>query len=320
MACSEDLKFLSWVSPDGNLSVIGMAEPTRTGMNRFKVVCKICSQDPELFPKGYFISAKSSLLDGLKPCGCGKSPRWEPWQYLIRVRRKSKDILEIIGFAEEFHGNSTKVLCKRISDGKEIQIRLNSLLKDTYHVGMGSGGRTKIRPDCAVNRCKTTCAEENYKFIGFIGEYINNKSKFEYECPLHGVQITNYANFITSGARCPECATNGYNPNKPGSFYITRWTKDDHSFIKFGITNSKVITRIKQQFGLTEYSYEILYSKDFNDGHIPLKIEKSIKADSSLIIGIIDKVKFKSGFTETVREQDLNILLRIVETLLEDNH
>ena len=73
--------FIGWVSPDGNLKVVGIAGK-KGRATTYKVTCKICSQDPELFPLGYFISTKYNLKKGKKPCGCAKSCRWSEEQYL----------------------------------------------------------------------------------------------------------------------------------------------------------------------------------------------------------------------------------------------
>lgn len=61
--------FIGWKSKDNNLEVTGIVGRYDGGNATFKVTCKICSQDPELFPLGYFISTRQALEDGGKPCG-----------------------------------------------------------------------------------------------------------------------------------------------------------------------------------------------------------------------------------------------------------
>ena len=54
---SED--FIGWVSPDSQLKVIGLADRVgRNGTKFYKVTCKICSSDTELFPDGFFCCYK----------------------------------------------------------------------------------------------------------------------------------------------------------------------------------------------------------------------------------------------------------------------
>ena len=78
--------FIGWKSEDGKLEVTGIAG--KQGRNTtFKVKCIECSKDHELFPDGYFISLRQHLVNGAKPCGCSKSPKWVDWQYLILARR-----------------------------------------------------------------------------------------------------------------------------------------------------------------------------------------------------------------------------------------
>ena len=45
----------------------------------------------------------------------------------------------------------------------------------------------------------------NYNVIGFVDGYKNQKSRFEYECPKHGVQNVGYNDFINKNTRCPCC-------------------------------------------------------------------------------------------------------------------
>ena len=109
--------FIGWKSKDNNLEVTGIVGRYDGGNATFKVTCKICSQDPELFPLGYFISTRQALEDGGKPCGCSYSPRWEDWQVLLRVKRFVGTRFIINGFAEEFHGYHTKLDCECPIDG-----------------------------------------------------------------------------------------------------------------------------------------------------------------------------------------------------------
>lgn len=95
--------FIGWKSPDGKLEVIGIHG--KQGTNTvFKVTCTECSKDPELFPDGYFVSVKGSMIRGIKPCGCGKNVRWKDFQYLILARRTAKDLFIVHGFVDGYKG------------------------------------------------------------------------------------------------------------------------------------------------------------------------------------------------------------------------
>lgn len=49
------------------------------------------------------------------------------------------------------------------------------------------------------------CEKEGYEYLGFHEGYKNCYSKFEYNCPVHGVQKASYNSFVNSGSRCPDC-------------------------------------------------------------------------------------------------------------------
>ena len=118
--------------------------------------------------------------------------------------------------------------------------------------------------------------EMDYDFIGFVDGYKNQMSRLEYICKIHGKQNVSYHNFVNHGTRCGGCTTSGYSTSKQGTFYIYQWTKDNHSFIKFGITNRKELSRIKQQKRETEYKYKKIWSATFINGNIPKLLEDTL--------------------------------------------
>lgn len=305
-----------------NLKVVGIVGYQGTAA-LFKVTCKICSQDPELFPDGYFISTKSNLENGQIPCGCSKRYRWKDWQYIISARRiGEKKYFVIHGFAEEFHGKDTKLDCECLIDGKRWTPRVGKII--TSDRGCPECGKLKIGnalrldENLALDMCKTLCNDAGYSFIRFPDNYKNASSKFEYECPIHGIQSVSYYSF-TRGSRCPSCAKTGYDVNKQGSFYIVVWTKNDHSFIKFGITNQKIKTRINCQNSKTEYTYKIFYSKTWENGSIPFKLEKHIKSSLVFDVGVVRKEDFEDGYTETCNISDLETIMKTVDSWISYN-
>lgn len=312
--------FIGWKSPDGNLEVIGIHG--RQGTNyTFKVVCKICSQDPELFPLGYFVSRKEHLCNGSKPCGCSKKTEWDKEQFFILAKRAGSEKGFIVhGFAEEFHGQTTKLDCECLIDGNKWTPSLTQLIylkQGCPECAIETIRQARVTPEQeALALCIAFCNKHKYKPIGFVGQYQGiAKTRFEYECPEHGKHDAFIYN-IMKGTKCPSCAVSGYNPNKAGSFYIVKWTKENHSFIKFGITNRKVLSRIKDQMGKTNYKHEILFQKTWKDGYIPLNIEKTIKNSNLFKLGVVDSVDFKDGFTETIEIQYLSELNYYIENIL----
>lgn len=309
--------FIGWKSEDGKLEVIGIAGKRYTN-TLFKVTCTECSKDPELFPDGYFVSLKSDLVMGKKPCGCSIY-KWEDWQYLILARRAAKGRFIVHGFAEKFNGKTTKLDLECLKDG----YKWTAMVHDINHKGSGCprckgvtvAEQKKTPEHVALQKCIDICKEMNYKDIGFLEGYKNNKSRFEYICKIHGKQVVKYDAFVNSGTRCNGCAISGYSTNKQGTFYVYQWIKDNHSFIKFGITNQKELSRIKKQKRGTEYKYKKIWSETFEDGSIPLYIENYIK-NSGIEIGIMSKEEFQDGFTETTNISNLVVLENIITDAL----
>ena len=110
---------------NGRLKVVGI-HGKRGTTTLYKVTCTECSKDPELFPDGYFVSTKGSLIRGNKPCGCAFNPKWEDWQYLILARRVGeKRGIVVHGFAEEFKNNRTKLKLECLKDGHKWNASIN---------------------------------------------------------------------------------------------------------------------------------------------------------------------------------------------------
>lgn len=302
--------FIGWKSKDGNLEVVEIIKKCRH--TTYKVHCKICSKDKELFPLGYFVSTKSNLIKGQVPCGCSRHPLLNEQQWLTCANRSAKGFI-IHGYAEPYKGQTTKLDCECLID----KHKWSSTLSNIIHKGVGcpkcKANKTsdvfKMPEKDALAKCYEVCEKEGYKPIGFVEEYkTSSKARFEYICPTHGNHIVNYSDFVNQGSKCPSCAKHGYNPNKQGSFYIVKWTNSSDSFIKFGITNRNVIDRLKQQGRRTNYCYKILFKWTWKDGHIPLDIEKSVKSSNLFSWSVIDREDFGDGFTETLETKELDNL------------
>lgn len=237
--------FIGWVSPDGKLEVIGIAGKNRWNVTLFKVVCRECSKDPELYPDGYFVSQKGNLVKGRKPCGCSNKPEWKDWQYLILARRAAKDRFVVHGFTEEFHGKYTKLNLECLKDGHQWTASIISVI----HNGSGCpkcSGQAKPTEQEALQKCIDICKEMGYSVIGFVNEYKNNMSRFEYICKIHGKQNVSYNSFVNMRTRCGGCARDkscfyGYYPDR----------KDEQDFLYILDFNSKFI-KVGRSFDIDE--------------------------------------------------------------------
>ena len=315
--------FIGWKSPDGKLEVVGIHKESVNGKaTTFKVICTDCSKDIELFPHGFFVGRKCDLMRGKKPCGCSKRTMWEGWQFLILARRAAKNRFIVHGFSEPFKNAKTKLSLECLKDGSKWTASINHIINNGYGCpkckSINSAEQKKTPEHIALQKCIDVCKEMNYNPVGFVNSYKNNKSCFEYICKIHGKQSVSYNNFVDNGRRCSGCSKAGYDPNKQGSFYIIQWTKDDHNFIKFGITNRNLSVRVEEQASNTAYYPTVLFSKTWGDGYIPLRLEKSIKSSGLFKIGVVSKENFEDGFTETTDYAKLDNLLCYVRNWLKE--
>lgn len=231
--------FIGRESPDGKLEVIGIHQES---VNRkpatFKVSCTECSKDSELFPDGYFVSTKGDLVRGKKPCGCSTKPEWKDWQYLILARRAGEGRFLVQGFAENFHGQHTKLNLKCVVDEYVWSANINNIINN------GNGcvkcaGTYKPTEQEALEKCDAICQEMNYEVIGFVGSYINANSRFKYKCPKHGEKEVSYRSFINQGSRCRDCWKesgngNGYYPERKDEIDFLYILNFNDQFIKVG--------------------------------------------------------------------------------------
>lgn len=229
--------FIGWKSEDGKLEVIGIAGKQGTNTT-YKVSCTECSKDKELFPDGCFIVTKGDLVRGQKPCGCSKKPEWKGWQYLILARRAGeKKGFIVYGFAEEFHGQHTKLNLECIKDGHKWIASINNILRGTG-CPKCSGVYSPTEQE-ALQKCINICKEMNYDVVGFVGRYKNAKTRFEYVCKIHGEREVSYTNFVNKGQKCGGCAKdlgngNGYYPERKDETDFLYVLNFDNRFIKVG--------------------------------------------------------------------------------------
>lgn len=202
--------FIGETFNDGKLKVVGIVGKTKSGNTLYKVTCTECSKDPELFPDGYFVSTKSNLKSGKKPCGCAKIPKWKPFQFIIMAQRIGIGRFIVHGFAEEFNGQDTKLDLECLKDGNRWQsTSITSVINGKSGCpecqNRNTAERCKLDDAVAMNNCSLICQEMGYTVIGFVDGYKNSKSHFEYFCPKHGKQSVRYADFFYKGIRCRKC-------------------------------------------------------------------------------------------------------------------
>ena len=255
--------FIGWKSPDGKLEVVGIAGK-QGRITTFKVTCAECSKDKELFPDDYFVSTKGNLKKERKPCGCSNKPEWFDWQYLILASRAGeKKGFIVLGFAEEFHGNTTKLNLECLKDGHKWSASINNVINNN------SGcpecfGNAKPTEQEALQKCSDICKEMDYNVIGFVSGYKGAlKTRFEYICKIHGKQNVSYHKFVNSGTRCGGCAKdkqkelgngNGYYPERRDEIDYLYILNFNGKFIKVGrsFDVERRIPELQRESGIQE--------------------------------------------------------------------
>jgi len=272
--------FIGETFNNGRLRVVGIAGKDKWGISLFKVTCTECSKDPELFPDGYFVSTKSNLKNGRKPCGCSKY-EWEDWQYLILARRAGEEKGFVVhGFAEEFHGAYTKLNLECLKDSYKWTASIDNVINNGRCCPKCSGNARPTEQE-ALQKCIDICKEMDYDAVGFVGGYKNNRSHFEYNCKIHGKQGVSYHNFVNNGTRCGGCWKdrqvellrdngngNGYYPERKDEIDFLYVLDFNGKFIKVG-RSFIVDDRIKKLRSLSKikkiYKLRTFYSNTSRD-------------------------------------------------------
>jgi len=236
-------EFVGWKSEDGLLEVVGIHGKIGR-IKTFKVICHKCKEDKELFPLGYFVSVKSSLVNGLIPCGCSKVPKWNKEQFLIIARRTAKDRFIVHGFSEEFHGKNTKLDLECPIDGNRwTTTSIASVISNKTGCPECSHDSKRRDKQEVFDKCIAICETEGYKPLGFPNGYKNNKSRFEYRCEKHGIQNVSYDKFVNSANKCKGCWKekqkeygngNGYFPERKDEKDFLYVLDFDSKFLKVG--------------------------------------------------------------------------------------
>lgn len=101
--------------------------------------------------------------------------------------------------------------CSICSEDKELFPDLFESQKGNLvngQVPCGCSKQPKWRPFQATIITRRLCVDAGYEFIGFPDGYRNQRSKFSYNCPVHGKQTVTYHSFVNNGTRCPSCSGN----------------------------------------------------------------------------------------------------------------
>ncbi|AUR89113.1 hypothetical protein NVP1121O_085 [Vibrio phage 1.121.O._10N.286.46.C4] len=173
----------------------------------------------------------------------------------------------------------------------------------------------KVRKEDQETEAITLAKLKGSTVVGKINYTSRKKTKVTWLCENGHLNKCSYENFMSRHS-CTSCSDNGFNPAKPANFYIVRWSEGYESYLKYGITNREVNTRLSEQKTHAKLTPEILCTFHHESGQLVWDCEKSIK--QSMQTGMCPKELLPDGYTETVldTEDNLRIILAKVNEYL----
>ncbi len=284
----------------------------------YNFTCNSCEGNPEMVYESF-----TCRIDHFKSgnVGCGCNPYY---------RRSDKgEMLQLNTYLEQkgIHNKRfTKVIkvgykkfytyrCDVCSPDQELFPELKML--------KGEVKRLQFPCKCSQRVCwspsqykvltERVCIEKGYELVDFNSAkscsdkvYLKNKD--------NGVLWrVSLRDLLSRGNLDPSKSKSGFKTSKPAHLYLVRWYDNNCSFLKFGITNRKVLYRIKDQLRLSyDLNYEILNVFHDNCGQRVLDCESEIK--QSIDTGVCLKEILPDGYTETCHDtqQNIDIILQQV--------
>ena len=147
-------------------------------------------------------------------------------------------IYSFAGWVDEYRNSTSKFICRCEKHGEWNANADNFVNKGRRCPGCKRDSlslKNTITEEVRKNQILKLCGGTIYSFVGWVGEYCGNTSKFICRCEKHGEWNVNVDNFMTKGTRCPACAKTGFDQTKPATLYAIR--SDCGQYVKIGITN-----------------------------------------------------------------------------------
>lgn len=279
--------------------------------------CSVCDKNPEMYYE-VFTCRIDHFKKGKVGCGCNPYYRRSDQGELLQLNNimKNSGIYNKV-FTKVNNSGRIKYyeyFCSICSEDSELFPKLEMLKGEIkkFQFPCGCGNRVNWTQEQYKILVDRFCIKNNYKLVNF-----NNAT-------LHGDKITllNRENDILwdvslrdllQGKQDSSKSSSGFNTSKPAHLYIVRWYGFGESYIKFGITNKSVQTRIKQQSRSAKLDYEILHTFHNESGQSIWDCEKVIK--KSMQTRECPKELLPDGYTETVLDTDANFntILEMIE-------
>lgn len=295
----------------GNYEILGWVG--KQGYNKVYLFrCSVCSEDFELFGEGLFKTNLENIKKA-KPCGCSKSYNWSKEQYEILCTRSAQDRgLIFLGFAEDFHGATTKIslICDKHGQWETSSIN-NFRSKETGC------------PSCKIEGlAKNSMKSDEIMISSFFasGSFVEgtlfrrsgtanargHKVYWECFCPACNESYTSHFDELKKGRK--QCSCKGW---KPSFLYINLLEDGDLPVaLKFGITNN-IERRNKEQSTFSQYTIRNLCLFEFENSIDCKEAEKHMK--KSLSCGVVPRYLMEDGWTETTELLNFDFITNACE-------
>ena len=301
------------------MTILGWVGRVGSGNKLYAVRCSVCASDPELHGDGVYTITKDRFLKGVMPCGCGRAVKWTPIQYDVLLRRT----LSLVNCTRmdnvELTGNKVvvEIKCHTCSHTGSVHL-FNALFNGLYCAKCGyrrTGDARRLSANLAISKIDQALKGTSLTFDGFVdGEYNGVTSLIKLRCSCGYSFNAAFGNVVYNRTGCTMCASGGFKPESLGFLYVVKWFNEDATWIKFGITNNPVASRVVQQqrrmYKHTEH--QIIAILQFDAGAIAQLAERDIGSLRSVHPSPIGRNDMPDGFTETLPVSAIDDIMAIL--------
>ena len=286
-------------------------------VNKWLVICPVCKNDAISragLCDGTFISTTAALKKA-NPCRCSKSATFTKNMRDLQIKDRLKSIGGTFLKWRSFTGNAMSSKFDWIcSFGHNYTSTVNNFLNSNSGCGKCSFTGYKFSKEEREFQINKILKEGAYFLEWEDSENIHCYSNFSWICARSHVVQDNLNNFLNKRkGGCPVCNPHGgFKKAIPAYLYIVRWYGFGESYIKFGITNNSVKSRVVQQGRNAKLDYEILHTFYHEKGYQVWECEKILK--NSLKTAVCPKEYLPEGYTETTEDSvdNLQFLLKLI--------
>ena len=264
--------------------------------------------DIELFctnHNGYFsISPMHMVRKTCKGCNvCQRNTCYSNEEFIAKCKKIHGDTFSYN--KTNYVGQHKKIIVYCNTHCDYYEINPATLLKGKTGCGICSGKAGRTSEQFVVEATKI----HNNKYQYDLVEYQGSNTPIKIICKEHG-EFSQTPKAHLTGRGCPGCGEYGYQPHKPGTFYIQKLSNEEKTVYKFGISGD-VVRRMREQSRKSRFNHELLHEIQFDDGNDALLLEKKIK--STIPYGVVTKEELYSGFSETFDEEYLEEVLKMIK-------